>query len=154
MYSCARRTTLCRLLPPTYDTLLSRPFGSIRSEIGHLRPNTSCMWVSWASIGGWSRREIIPERTCLQKVRTYVTQFARPRGIHYPPTFLLRCRVASLTFIAVGISILFTLAICMLLIGALRRTDDMSKMSLEIQWVGFFALLSLGEYHVRLGADS
>lgn len=58
-------------------------------------------------------------------------------------------RVASLTYLAIGVNILFTLGICIMLVGALRRADDMCKMSLEIQRVGFFSLLSLGERQVE-----
>lgn len=58
-------------------------------------------------------------------------------------------RVTSLATISAIINILITLGVCVVLSGALRRTDDMCNMSLELQKVGFFALSSLGECKVE-----
>lgn len=42
-------------------------------------------------------------------------------------------RVDSVAFLAIGTNIFITLGICIILVGALRRTDDMCKLSFELQ---------------------
>lgn len=65
-------------------------------------------------------------------------------AVHFPCCSL--DRVASLAYVAAMVTIVFNLGICIVLVGSLRRTHDMCNMSLELQRVGVFTLISLGEF--------
>lgn len=55
-------------------------------------------------------------------------------------------RIRSMVFAVVILDMLLTVGICSVLVGKLRNVNDIFCVSKEVQKVGAFALVVLGEY--------
>lgn len=113
-------------------------------------PLDSANEPSRASIGWVVRWDLF--RVLLQNLQSFFTDTScatQLKSIALLPYCCSANSITGLAFIAIGINVLFTLGICIMLVGTLRRIDDMCNMSLELQRVGAFALISLGGCQVE-----